>query len=459
MGKITLRFVCQSCGAAYSKWAGRCENCGDWNSLAEETSTQVPVSGAKGAAMPKGRATRLVGLEGETPVPARIMTGIAELDRVAGGGFVPGSGILIGGDPGIGKSTLLTQALASVANAGHKAVYISGEEAIDQVRLRARRLGLGNSPVLLAAETNVSDILATLSEGEPPAVVVIDSIQTLWSPVIESAPGTVSQLRAGAEALIRFAKQKGAAVLLVGHVTKDGQIAGPKVVEHMVDTVLYFEGDRGHQFRILRAVKNRFGPTDEIGVFEMSDAGLLQVDNPSRLFMGSGETPTPGSAIFAGMEGTRPLLMEVQALVSPSALGTPRRAVVGWDQNRLAMVLAVLEAHGGVNVGQQDVYLNVAGGIRVKEPAADMAVAAALVSSLTGAVIPPSCALFGEIALSGALRPVGQSDQRAREAAKLGLDTAIVAHGGEMKQRSAPALRQMASVADLVAYIAGLPKG
>ena len=317
MGKITLRFVCQGCGAAYSKWAGRCENCGDWNSLTEDTSTQVPVSGAKGAAMPKGRATRLVGLEGETPMPERIMTGIAELDRVAGGGFVPGSGILIGGDPGIGKSTLLTQALASVANSGHKAVYISGEEAIDQVRLRARRLGLGKSPVLLAAETNVSDILATLGEGEPPAVVVIDSIQTLWSPVIESAPGTVSQLRAGAEALIRFAKQKGAAVLLVGHVTKDGQIAGPKVVEHMVDTVLYFEGDRGHQFRILRAVKNRFGPTDEIGVFEMSDAGLLEVDNPSRLFMGSGETPSPGSAIFAGMEGTRPLLMEVQALVSP----------------------------------------------------------------------------------------------------------------------------------------------
>ncbi|MDX1268903.1 MAG: DNA repair protein RadA, partial [Oceanisphaera sp.] len=271
MGKITLRFACQSCGAIYTKWAGRCEACGEWNSLAEENAIEAPVSGAKGATMPKGRATRLVGLEGETPAPERILTGIKELDRVAGGGFVPGSGILIGGDPGIGKSTLLTQALASLANNGHKAVYISGEEAIDQVRLRARRLGLGKSPVLLAAETNVSDIIATLNEGEPPSVVVIDSIQTLWSPVIESAPGTVTQLRAGAEALIRYAKQKGCTVLLVGHVTKDGQIAGPKVVEHMVDTVLYFEGDRGHQFRILRAVKNRFGPTDEIGVFEMSD--------------------------------------------------------------------------------------------------------------------------------------------------------------------------------------------
>jgi DNA repair protein RadA/Sms len=459
MGKITLRFACQSCGAIYTKWAGRCEACGEWNSLAEQNAIEAPVSGAKGAAMPKGRATRLVGLEGETPAPERILTGIKELDRVAGGGFVPGSGILIGGDPGIGKSTLLTQALASVANNGHKAIYISGEEAIDQVRLRARRLGLGKSPVLLAAETNVSDIIATLNEGEPPSVVVIDSIQTLWSPVIESAPGTVTQLRAGAEALIRYAKQKGCTVLLVGHVTKDGQIAGPKVVEHMVDTVLYFEGDRGHQFRILRAVKNRFGPTDEIGVFEMSDGGLREVENPSRLFMGSGEAPTPGSAIFAGMEGTRPLLMEVQALVSPSALGTPRRAVVGWDQNRLAMVLAVLEAHAGVNVGQQDVYLNVAGGLRVKEPAADMAVAAALVSSLTGAVIPHNVALFGEIALSGALRPVGQADQRARESAKLGLETAIIASGGRLKQSATgPQLRQMGNVADLVAYIAGLPK-
>jgi DNA repair protein RadA/Sms len=458
MGKITLRFACQSCGAAYSKWAGRCDNCGEWNSLAEESAIEAPVSGAKGASLPKGRAGRLVGLEGDSPAPERIRTGIGELDRVAGGGFVPGSGILIGGDPGIGKSTLLTQALASVARSGRRVVYVSGEEAIDQVRLRAKRLGLADAPVLLAAETNVSDILATLKEGEAPALVVIDSIQTLWSPVIESAPGTVSQLRAGSEALVRFAKQAGTAVLLVGHVTKDGQIAGPKTIEHMVDTVLYFEGERGHQFRILRAVKNRFGPTDEIGVFEMSDRGLREVDNPSRLFMRSGEAPTPGSAIFAGMEGTRPLLMEVQALVSPSALGTPRRAVVGWDQNRLAMVLAVLEAHAGVNIGQQDVYLNVAGGLRVKEPGADMAVAAALVSSLTGAVIPPDCALFGEIALSGALRPVSQTGQRAREADKLGLQTVITAAGGDNTAKGAFNLKPMATVADLVAWVAGLPK-
>ncbi len=381
-------YVCQSCGSTSSKWSGRCDNCGAWNAIVEEAAG-APLSGAKGAGLPKGKPSRLVGLKGENPAPPRIVTGIGELDRVAGGGFVPGSGVLIGGDPGIGKSTLLLQALAALARKGERVVYISGEEAIAQVRLRAERLGLSDAPVLLAAETNVSDIVATLSEEKPPSIAVIDSIQTVWNPAIEAAPGTVSQLKAGCEALIRFAKQKGTAVLLVGHVTKDGQIAGPKVVEHMVDAVLYFEGDRGHQFRILRAVKNRFGPTDEIGVFEMSDGGLAEVTNPSRLFMGSNERPTPGTAVFAGMEGTRPLLIEVQALVSPSPLGTPRRTTVGWDSNRLAMILAVLEARAGVQIGQNDIYLNVAGGLKVREPAADLAVAAALLSSLTGTVIPP----------------------------------------------------------------------
>ena len=285
------QFVCQSCGSAGSKWAGRCDACGGWNTVIEEL-TAPPMAGAKGASMPKGRPSRLVGLKGESPAPPRIVTGIAELDRVSGGGFVPGSGVLIGGDPGIGKSTLLLQALAALARKGERVIYVSGEEAIAQVRLRAERLCLDDASVLLATETNVSDILATLNEAAPPTAVVIDSIQTLWSPVIEAAPGTVTQLKAGAEALIRYAKQKGTAMLLVGHVTKDGQIAGPKVVEHMVDAVLYFEGDRGHQFRILRAVKNRFGPTDEIGVFEMSDGGLAEVTNPSRLFMGSNERPT-----------------------------------------------------------------------------------------------------------------------------------------------------------------------
>ncbi len=454
----TSAFVCQSCGTTTSKWSGRCDNCGAWNSIVEEA-VGAPVSGAKGAAMPKGKPSRLVGLKGESPAPPRIISGIGELDRVAGGGFVPGSGVLIGGDPGIGKSTLLLQALAALARKGERVVYISGEEAIAQVRLRAQRLGLDDAPVLLAAETNVSDIIATLSEGTTPSVAVIDSIQTLWSPVIEAAPGTVSQLKAGSEALIRFAKQKGTAMLLVGHVTKDGQIAGPKVVEHMVDAVLYFEGDRGHQFRILRAVKNRFGPTDEIGVFEMSDGGLAEVTNPSRLFMGSSERPTPGTAVFAGMEGTRPLLIEVQALVSPSPLGTPRRTTVGWDSNRLAMILAVLEARAGVTIGQNDVYLNVAGGLRVREPAADLAVAAALLSSLTGTVIPPGTAVFGEIALSGAIRPVGQTEARLKEAQKLGLKEAVIAAAAEQPGVKGLKVKPMETIMDLVAWSAAQDRG
>ncbi len=458
MAKANSHFVCQSCGTAHSKWTGRCDGCGSWNTIVEET-REAPASGAKGQALPKGRAARLVPLEGESTSPPRIETGISELDRVAGGGFVPGSAVLIGGDPGIGKSTLLLQALASLARRGQRVVYVSGEEAIAQVRLRAQRLGLEKSPVLLAAETNTSDIIATLNEDAVPAIVVIDSIQTLWSPVIEAAPGTVSQLKAGSEALVRFAKQKGACVLLVGHVTKDGQIAGPKVVEHLVDAVLYFEGDRGHQFRILRAVKNRFGPTDEIGVFEMSDGGLREVTNPSRLFMGSDERPSPGTAVFAGMEGTRPLLVEVQALVSPSPLGTPRRTAVGWDSNRLAMILAVLDARAGVSLGQHDVYLNVAGGLRLKEPAADLAVAAALLSSLSDTIIPHGTVLFGEIALSGNIRPVGQTESRLKEAQKLGLTDAVIAAQGEAKAPNGLATRQMNTIADLVAWVASRSKG
>ena len=458
MAKSASSFVCQSCGAVSSKWAGRCDNCGEWNSIIEEKGA-APVSGARGASLPKGKASRLVGLRGESPSPPRIQTGIAELDRVAGGGFVPGSGVLIGGDPGIGKSTLLLQALASLARRGERVIYVSGEEAIAQVRLRAQRLGLDDAAVLLATETNVSDILATLNEGPPPVIAVIDSIQTLWSPVIEAAPGTVSQLKAGSEALVRYAKQKGTAMLLVGHVTKDGQIAGPKVIEHMVDTVLYFEGDRGHQYRILRAVKNRFGPTDEIGVFEMSDGGLREVTNPSKLFMGSSDRPTPGTAIFAGMEGTRPLLMEVQALVSPSPLGTPRRTTVGWDSNRLAMILAVLEARAGVTIGANDVYLNVAGGLKVREPAADLAVAAALLSSLTGTVIPHGTAVFGEVALSGAIRPVGQTEARLKEAQKLGLREAVIASATEPTNFKGLKVKSIETISDLVAWTGAQDKG
>ena len=452
MAKVATIFACQSCGAVHSKWSGRCDGCSEWNSITEEASG-APVSGGKGQAMPKGRAGNLVPLTGDSPQPPRTITGIAEFDRVTGDGLVRGSGVLIGGDPGIGKSTLLLQAMAALANNGARVIYVSGEEAIDQVRLRAERLGVAQSNVLLLAETNVSDIIATMRDGGEPAVVVIDSIQTLWSPVIESAPGTVSQLRAGSEALIRYAKQSGASVLLVGHVTKDGQIAGPKVIEHMVDTVLYFEGDRGHQFRILRAVKNRFGPTDEIGVFEMSEKGLQEVDNPSRLLMGTREGTTPGSAVFAGMEGTRPLLMEVQALVSPSSLGTPRRAVVGWDSNRLAMVLAVLETRAGIAIGAHDVYLNVAGGVRVREPGADLAVAAALVSSLSGIALPAEAVFFGEVALSGAVRPIGQSELRLKEAAKLGLTRAVIAGGAEASRIKGVDIKALDDLSSLAAWI------
>ena len=455
MVKLASKFVCQSCGAVTSKWVGRCESCSEWNSILEEAAP-APVAGARGAVMPRGRSAKLVGLAGNTPTPPRLETGIGELDRATGGGLVAGSGVLVGGDPGIGKSTLLLQAVAGLARCGERVIYISGEEAIDQIRLRAVRLGLADADVLLLAETNVADIVATISEGRPPAVVVIDSIQTLWSPVIDSSPGTVSQLRAGAEALIRFAKQKGSCVLLVGHVTKDGQIAGPKVIEHMVDAVLYFEGDRGHQFRILRTVKNRFGPTDEIGVFEMSDRGLAEVANPSQLFMGTREAGTPGSAVFAGLEGTRPLLLEVQALVSPSALGTPRRAVVGWDAKRLAMILAVLEARAGISIGGHDVYLNVAGGVRVREPGADLAVAAALISSLSGAPLPVDAVFFGEIALSGAIRPIGQAGLRLKEAAKLGLGLGVIAAGSDAPQPAELKHKPLEDVAGLAAWIAGL---
>ncbi len=458
MAKSSQTYVCQTCGAISHKWSGHCDSCDSWNTIIEEKG-QAPASGAKGASLPKGRTARLVDLKGESAAPPRITSGLAELDRVTGGGFVPGSAVLIGGDPGIGKSTLLLQALAALGKQGQRVVYVTGEEAIAQVRLRAARLELADAPVLLAAETNVSDIITTLSEGEPPAVVVIDSVQTLWSPVVEAAPGTVSQLKAGSEALVRFAKSKGSCVLLVGHVTKDGQIAGPKVIEHLVDTVLYFEGDRGHQFRILRAVKNRFGPTDEIGVFEMSDAGLREVTNPSRLFMGDSERAAPGTAVFAGVEGTRPLLVEIQALVSPSQLGTPRRTTVGWDSTRLAMILAVLEARAGVVLSNHDVYLNVAGGLKLREPAADLAVAAALLSSLSDTVIPHGAVLFGEVALSGAVRAVGQTESRLKEAQKLGLDLAVIADQGDKAPRTAIETKQMSTVADLVAWVASRAKG
>jgi DNA repair protein RadA/Sms len=432
MAKTQAQFVCQSCGAVYSKWAGKCDSCNEWNTLAEEAgSGALPkgVSGGKG-----GKAISFVGLKGKTAAPPRLKTGIAELDRVCGGGLVAGSAILVGGDPGIGKSTLLLQATGAVA-AGAKCLYITGEEAVDQVRLRAARLGLENTPVELAAATNVRDIAASLDVNDGADLVVIDSIQTMYTDAIDSAPGTVTQVRTCSHELIRIAKKRGFTLFLVGHVTKEGTLAGPRVLEHMVDTVLYFEGERGHHFRILRAVKNRFGATDEIGVFEMADAGLAEVPNPSALFLAERRGNVSGSCVFAGLEGTRPMLVEIQALVAPSSLGTARRTVVGWDSGRLAMIAAVLESRCGLALGGHDIYLNVAGGLRVSEPAADAAVAAALVSSFRDSPVSSGAVVFGEIGLSGEIRAVTQMDQRLREAAKLGFTEAwMPKNSGRRKQ-------------------------
>lgn len=422
-------FTCSNCGVAHKKWVGRCEGCGAWNSIVEEAPLSAgPSKKALGAA--KGRQIKLSALTSSDAPLARNTSGIAEFDRVLGGGLVPASALLVGGDPGIGKSTLLLQVAASYAGKGLKTIYISGEEAPSQIRMRAARLGLAEAPVQLAAETNLRDILTTL-ESERPDFAIIDSIQTMWIDNVDSAPGSVSQVRAAAHELTSFAKRRNIAVVLVGHVTKDGQIAGPRVVEHMVDTVIYFEGERGHHFRILRTVKNRFGPADEIGVFEMTGTGLDEVANPSALFLSAGNAGASGAAVFAGIEGTRPLLVEIQALVSSSSLGTPRRAVVGWDSGRLAMILAVLEARCGVSFAGQDVYLNIAGGLRISEPAADLAVAAALISARQDMALPENSVVFGEISLSGALRSASQTENRLKEAHKLGFKTALVPNGAK----------------------------
>jgi DNA repair protein RadA/Sms len=455
MARRELTFICQSCGAAYGRWQGKCDACGEWNTIAEEGAAAMQPA-LPGRAPRKGRRFALEPLAGESHEAPRLACGIAEFDRVTGGGFVRGSVLLLGGDPGIGKSTLLLEVAAALARAGHRAVYISGEEAVAQVRLRAERLGLAAAKVELAAETSVEDIIATLSDRETPRLVVIDSIQTMWTDAVDSAPGTVTQVRGAAQAMIRFAKRSGTAMILVGHVTKDGQIAGPRVVEHMVDAVLSFEGEGSHQFRILRAAKNRFGPTDEIGVFEMTGKGLREIANPSELFLSERDLGSPGTAVFAGIEGSRPLLVEIQALVAPTSLGTPRRAVVGWDQSRLAMVLAVLEAHCGIRLSGHDVYLNVAGGLRIQEPAADLAAAAALVSSLAGASLPSDAVYFGEVSLSGAVRPVTQSATRLKEAAKLGFARAVIpdSSAGEAGADLGLALTTVPSLADLAADIA-----
>lgn len=427
MAKPKKRYVCQQCGSVSPRWQGQCPDCGGWNTLVEEAAVQSTPFAARHNLRSGGQFVELGSLDSDVALPDRIGTGIRELDRALGGGFVAGSATLIGGDPGIGKSTLLLQAVARVAQAGGQAAYVSGEEAADQVRLRARRLGLGSAPVRLAAATSVRDILTTLGGGAPPTMLVIDSIQTMHSDLIEGAPGTVSQVRASAHELIRYAKETGTALVLVGHVTKDGTIAGPRVLEHMVDTVLSFEGERSHQYRLLRASKNRFGGTDEIGVFAMAEGGLQEVDNPSTLFLTDRGEAVPGAIVFPALEGTRPVLVEIQALTVRLASGaTPRRAVVGWDSGRLAMILAVLEARCGLSFSSAEVYLNVAGGYRVTDPAADLAVAAALVSALSDRAIAGGTIAFGEVALSGEIRPVAHGGLRLKEASKLGFEQALV---------------------------------
>jgi DNA repair protein RadA/Sms len=431
MAKINSHFVCQSCGSIHRKWVGKCEDCDSWNSLVEEAIPQAlpAVTANFSGAFFGADSTRVLGtalpfttLLDSLPDTPRLLTQIGELDRALGGGLVAGSAILIGGDPGIGKSTLLLQMVAKLASAGVECAYVSGEESVAQISLRARRLGVSSGHLKLLSATHIGNILQSLQEINA-QVVVIDSIQTMVVDTISSASGSVSQVRAAASSLVALAKERGITVILVGHVTKDGQIAGPKLLEHMVDTVLYFEGERGHQFRIVRAVKNRFGSVNEIGVFEMRDTGLEEITNPSSLFLTERQNAIAGSAVFAGIEGTRPVLVEIQALVAPTMMATPRRAVVGWDAGRLAMIIAVLTARFGLRLGDKEVYLNVAGGLKIDEPAADLAVAAALISAARDTPLPQGSVWFGEIGLSGEVRAVSHSETRIKEAKKLGFSS------------------------------------
>ncbi|MBK5965390.1 DNA repair protein RadA [Thiocystis minor] len=431
VSKPRTAYVCNACGARHPKWAGQCADCGAWNSLAEVAEPRKPVvrGGYTGAA----DATRIETLSEISPEErSRILSGIGELDRVLGGGLVAGSVVLIGGDPGIGKSTLLLQACAALAT-DLPVLYVSGEESPQQIGLRARRLGLAGDGIRLLAETCVERILEHAA-AEHPRIMVVDSIQTLFTETLQSAPGSVSQVRDAAAQLVRFAKQQDTVVFLVGHVTKDGSLAGPRVLEHMVDTVLYFEGEHGGPFRIVRSIKNRFGAVNELGVFAMGDHGLREVKNPSAIFLSRHDQPVSGSLVMVTREGTRPLLVEVQALVDESPLANPRRVALGLDQNRLSMLLAVLHRHGGVGLFNQDVYVNVVGGVRIAETAADLPVIMAVLSSYRDRPLPLELAAFGEVGLSGEIRPVPNGPDRLREAVKHGIRRAIVPKGNAPKE-------------------------
>jgi DNA repair protein RadA/Sms len=447
MSKNNTSYVCQDCGSVYKKWTGRCDDCGSWNSILEEKiNSDFTIT--------KARSNKLTfePLSGIVQNDPRFSTAFEELNRVLGGGLVKGSAILIGGDPGIGKSTLLLQLVASLSSQALNCVYISGEESVTQIKLRASRLGVSEVPVKLLSATNVGDIIATIKNHPDIDVMIIDSIQTMFVKDLASAPGTVSQVRASAHEIIKLAKQQNIIVILVGHVTKDGQLAGPKVLEHMVDTVLYFEGERGHHFRILRAVKNRFGGVNEIGVFEMMDRGLAEVSNPSALFLSERDNNVSGTTIFAGIEGTRPILVEIQALISPSPIPMPRRSVVGWDLNRLAMIIAVLAVRYGLNLADKEVYLNVTGGMKIIEPAADLAVACALISAATNTPLHPKTIIFGEIGLSGEIRGVGHSLPRLKESIKLGFEQAITPSNSKLADNKQIQLHEIRHIMQLKDY-------
>lgn len=454
MTKPSAMYVCNQCGSHHPKWVGKCPDCGGWNSLHEEIISSIPKGLKRDASV---KPLEFHSLKGGSSPPPRYVTGIGEFDRVCGGGLVPGSVLLVGGDPGVGKSTLLLQVVSALSNT-EKCAYISGEEGLDQIRLRAERLNVSQAPIDLASETDLRRIITTLEAKNPPRLVIIDSIQTMYVDNLESAPGTVAQVRTCAQELIRLAKKSNIVLVLVGHVTKEGSIAGPRVLEHMVDTVLYFEGDRGNQFRILRSVKNRFGPTDEIGVFEMTQLGLQEIQNPSATFISQHREGINGSCIFAGVEGTRPLLIEIQSLVGTSSMGIPRRTVIGWDSGRLSMVIAVLEARCGVSFAGKDVYLNVAGGLKILEPAADLAVAASLLSSLSGEPILEDYVIFGEIGLSGEIRQVAQAAARLKESQKLGFKGAIMPQQNKKENLSSSKkfdlkeLRTLAEIFELISY-------
>jgi DNA repair protein RadA/Sms len=416
MTKNKSTYSCTSCGSVSSKWMGQCLECLEWGTITEEAASASKIM------VPKtGNVQEIHTLNGKIESTIRTKTPIEELNRVLGGGLVAGSTILIGGDPGIGKSTLLLQLCTSLANSNIGCLYITGEESTNQIKLRAQRLGVNDNKTGLLAATNVEDIISTIDQNKKQLnVVIVDSIQTVASSEFSSAPGTVSQIRACAHQLIYYAKQNNITLLLACHVNKDGQIAGPKVLEHMVDTVLYFEGDHNNHFRILRSIKNRFGGVNEIGVFEMSSHGLIEISNPSELFLMERENNVSGSAVFAGIEGSRPLLIEIQALIAPTNMATPRRSVVGWDNNRLSMIIAVLGVRFGLNLSSHEVYLSVAGGLRITEPAADLAVAAALISAAGNKPLPQGSIFFGEVGLSGEVRRVSQTEARIKEATKLG---------------------------------------